>query len=186
MMKRLANGIAVVGLMALFAVTVLTMLEILIRSEVIFELRDHFPAFDEFIFWLGLDGLSDLYAPLGIIAVAACFPAMAVKRGAIRVKFLVEQLPWRLRELLSQVGDTVLLVMMALMTFWLGEFTLDVWASGETTWLLSLPRWPAWLIALISLSIATLIQLSLCVMQVKRLFAKEAPASIEDEEIWSD
>ena len=73
---KLANVIAVIGLTALLVVTGLMLLEVLMRAGPVLALRDAYPGLDDRLRQWGMDGLSDLYAPLGIVAVAACLPAM--------------------------------------------------------------------------------------------------------------
>ena len=65
---KLANVIAVIGLTALLAVTGLVLLEVLLRTGPVLALRDQFHHVDEALRHWGMDGLSDLYAPLGIVA----------------------------------------------------------------------------------------------------------------------
>ena len=92
-MLKLANAIAVIGLTALLAVTGLVLLEVLLRTGPVLALRDQFHHVDEALRHWGMDGLSDLYAPLGIVAVAACLPAMLATRSAITVRFIAQALP---------------------------------------------------------------------------------------------
>lgn len=130
-MLKLANAIAVIGLTALLAVTGLVLLEVLLRTGPVLALRDQFHHVDEALRHWGMDGLSDLYAPLGIVAVAACLPAMLATRSAITVRFIAQALPWRLREGLEAAGALLLLTMFTLMSWWLTDYTADLWQSGK-------------------------------------------------------
>ena len=125
-MLKLANAIAVIGLTALLAVTGLVLLEVLLRTGPVLALRDQFHHVDEALRHWGMDGLSDLYAPLGIVAVAACLPAMLATRSAITVRFIAQALPWRLREGLEAAGALLLLTMFTLMSWWLTDYTADL------------------------------------------------------------
>lgn len=174
-MLKLANMIAVIGLTALLAVTGLVLLEVLLRTGPVLALRDALPGLDTVLRRWGMDGLSDLYAPLGIVAVAACLPAMLATRSAITVRFIAQALPWRLRETLEAAGALLLLAMFALMSWWLGLYTADLWRSGETTWLLEIPRWPAFAIACACLWIGVVIQALVCVQQISRMLAGTEP-----------
>lgn len=178
-MVRLSNLLAIVGLCALLAVTGLTLFDIAIRSDLAYALRDNWAGFDSFVMESGIEGISDLYAPLGIVAVAFCFPAMVATRGAITVRFLTDSLPWRLREGFGALGDACLLAMFALMAWWVSDYTLDIWHSGETTWLLSMPRWPAWAIATFALWMAAVIQAVVLLQQLGRAVARTEPAPLE-------
>ncbi len=180
-MLRLANTIAVVGLTALLAVTGLILFEVVVRSGAGIWLRDHWPALDAGLRAIGIDGISDLYAPLGIVAVAACFPAMVASRSAITVRFVTDTLPWRWREIFGLLGDVTLLGMFALMGWWLTGYARDLFATGETTWILMIPRWPAFAIAAACIWIATLIQIAVTAGQATRAIARsEPPARVLD------
>lgn len=174
-MKRLANAIAVIGLTALLAVTLLVLFEVVVRSGPGLWLRDHLPWLNDGLRAIGMDGISDLYAPLGIIAVAACFPAMVATRSAITVRFATDALPWRWREGLALIGDLALLGMFALMGWWLTDYALDLFHTGETTWILMIPRWPAFAIASFCIWVATLIQIQITLEQAGRAAARTEP-----------
>lgn len=178
-MAKLSGILAIVGLCALLAVTGLTLFDIVIRSDAVYWLRDISPGLDSFVMNSGAEGLSDLYAPLGIVAVAFCFPAMVATHGAITVRFLTDALPWRLREGFGALGDLCLLAMFALMAWWVTDYTLDIWQAGETTWLLNIPRWPAWALATLALWMSALIQLVVTIRQIGRMLAQSEPAPIE-------
>lgn len=174
-MLKLANAIAVIGLTALLAVTGLVLFEVVLRAGPVLALRDALPRLDDTLRNWGMDGLSDLYAPLGIVAVAACLPAMLATRSAITVRFIAQALPWRLRETLEAFGAVLLLAMFSLMSWWLSLYTADLWQSGETTWLLEVPRWPAFAIACACLWIGVVIQLLVCLQQLARMLARVEP-----------
>lgn len=177
-MLRLANAIAVIGLTALLAVTALVLFEVVLRSGPMLALRDLWPGLDGALYAAGVDGLSDLYAPLGIVAVAACFPAMVATRAAITVRFVTQMLPWRLREGFEALGALCLLGMFALMAWWLSDYALDLFSTGETTWLMELPRWPAWAIACGCLWVGVFIQVAVSLRQLVRVFALREPAPL--------
>lgn len=177
-MLKLANAIAVIGLTALLAVTGLVLFEVILRSAAMVDLRDAWPWLDEAFFAIGVDGISDLYAPLGIVAVAACFPAMVSTRSAITVRFVAQKMPWRLREGLEAFGSVCLLGMFALMAWWITGYTLDLWRSGETTWLMELPRWHAWAVASCCFWVSAGIQATVSLRQVIRTCASYEPAPL--------
>lgn len=177
-MLKLANMIAVVGLTALLAVTGLVLFDVVLRSGPVLALRDALPGLDPMLRRWGMDGLSDLYAPLGIVAVAACLPAMLATRSAITVRFIAQTLPWRLRETLESFGALMLLAMFGLMSWWLTLYTVDLWRFGETTWLLEIPRWPAFAIACACLWLGVAIQVLVCVQQLFRTLAPTEPAPL--------
>ena len=174
-MLKLANVIAVIGLTALLVVTGLMLLEVLMRAGPVLALRDAYPGLDDRLRQWGMDGLSDLYAPLGIVAVAACLPAMLATRSAITVRFIAQALPWRLRETLEAAGALLLLAMFGLMSWWLGLYTADLWRFGETTWLLEILRWPAFAVATACLWTGVVIQALVCLRQVARTLARTEP-----------
>ena len=174
-MLKAANMIAVIGLTALLAVTGLVLLDIVLRSTPVLAMREAMPVLEDGLRRWGMDGLSDLYAPLGIVAVAACLPAMLATRSAITVRFIAETLPWRPREMLEAFGAILLLAMFGLMAWWVTLYTRDLWQTGETTWLLEIQRWPAFAIACGCLWVCVAIQLAVSARQVARACAHEEP-----------
>lgn len=178
-MTRIANWLSLVGLCALLIVTFLNLIEIILRTDFIYLLREHLPLMDEIMMSSGFDGLSDLYAPLGIVAVAFCFPSMLASRGTITVRFLVDTFPWRLRESLQVLGDFCLMVMFLSMAWWITDYTFDAWKSGETTWLIRIPRWPAWALATIALWVSAVIQSAMLYRQIKQALGREEPIAQE-------
>ena len=105
---KLANVIAVIGLTALLVVTGLVLLEVLMRAGPVLALRDAYPGLDDRLRQWGMDGLSDLYAPLGIVAVAACLPAMLATRSAITVRFMSRESAWASASCSSNVESAII------------------------------------------------------------------------------
>lgn len=177
-MLRAANAIAVIGLTALLAVTALVLVDVVIRSGPALALMEAMPWLEQALNDMGANGISDLYAPLGIVAVAACFPAMLATRSAITVRFVSQALPWRLREILEAVGALALLAMFALMGWWLSEYAIDLWHSKETTWMLEIPRWPAFAVACLCIWVGVAIQAAIAGRQCLRALAPTEPAPL--------
>lgn len=100
---------------------------------------------------------------------------MIATRSAITVRFATDALPWRWREALGLLGDLVLLAMFALMGWWLTLYALDLYETGETTWILMIPRWPAFAIACACIWVAALIQIANCVEQLRRAGSPSEP-----------
>ncbi|AUG55372.1 TRAP transporter small permease [Thalassospira marina] len=128
--QRMAGYLAGFGLAAMVALACVTIIDILGRE----------------LFNVPIDGFSDVGDLIIIAAAAACFPASIANNQHVAVRF-AGMLHWRIREGLDALGHLAMLVILALMAWQLGLYTQDLYANGQTTWLLYIPVWPVWLLA---------------------------------------
>lgn len=157
---------AAIGLIALMMVSALTVIDAVMRR-----------------FFAGnIDGLSDVVEWCIIVAVSACFPAMLWGRHAITVRVLGALLPWRAREALELLGDTLLLAVVAVIAWQLSLYGHEVWEFGDVTQLKGWPKWPVWAAASVIWWFAVLVQCAIALRQVGRVFAKHAPPILNGQE----
>jgi TRAP-type C4-dicarboxylate transport system permease small subunit len=125
--KRLAVLIAAIGLFALTVLAIVTMLDIAGRE----------------LFRVPISGFSDIADMIVVFAAASCLPISLIERHHVSVRFL-GKLNWRLREVLDLLGHTLMLAVFVLMCWQVAVYALDVYRSGQTTWLIRIPVWPLW------------------------------------------
>jgi len=95
-------------------------------------------------------GLEDITKLLVIVVITACFPASFLNRGHIKIEFLGKGLGPRAERLLNTFGSAVLLVFITLIAWQMIVYAVDATGSGEITWIMRLPVYPAyWISALI-------------------------------------
>lgn len=105
-----------------------------------------------------LVGLEDITKLLVIVVVTACFPACALKRGNVTIRFLGEGLGARAARVLDAFGAVLFLVFLTLVAWQLGRYAVGVAEMGETTWVLRISVAPAFGVAAGLLGISALIQ----------------------------
>jgi len=154
-MTRLAVLIAAIGLVALTALAIVTMLDIAGRE----------------LFGVPINGFSDIADMMVVFAAASCFPISLIERHHVSVRFL-GKLNWRLREMLDLLGHTLMLAVFALMSWQVAVYALDVYQSGQTTWLIRLPVWPLWFATTFMIGVCVPIQALIVAEQVGRAFSR--------------
>ena len=165
-MGFICRQMAAVGLIALMAVSALTVVDALMRR-----------------FFAGsIDGLSDVVEWCIIVAVSACFPAMLWGRHAITVRVLGTLLPWRARETLEFFGDLLLLSVIAVIAWQLSLYTHEVWEFGDITQLKGWPKWPVWAAACVIWWFAVIVQAAITARQVGRMCATVEPKALDVQE----
>jgi TRAP-type C4-dicarboxylate transport system permease small subunit len=140
-MERLSSLIAAAGLLALTILSLTTMLDIVGRE----------------VFRTPIDGFSDIADLIVVFAAASCLPISLSERHHVAVRFL-GQLHWRLREILDLVGHLLLLVVFAVICWQVVLYTLDIFRSGQTTWLVRIPIWPLWVTTTLILAVCVPVQ----------------------------
>lgn len=153
-MKHIAVLIAAIGLFALTALAIVTMLDIAGRE----------------LFGIPIDGFSDIADMIVVFAAASCFPISLIERHHVSVRFL-GKLNWRFRELLDLLGHTLILAVFVLMCWQVAVYALDVYQSGQTTWLIRLPVWPLWFATTLMIAVCVPAQAMIVVEQVRRAFS---------------
>ena len=160
LIERLSQVIAAIGLFGLTVLALVTMIDIAGREII----RKPIP------------GFSDIADLLVVFAAAACFPISLVDRHHVAVRFL-GQLHWRLREILEFLGHSLLLLVFAVICWQLVIYTLDVFRSGQTTWLMAIPVWPLWVATTLVIAICVPIQALIVAEQGRRALS---PVAIPD------
>lgn len=164
----LCTALAMIGLLALIAVSALTVVEAVLRQ----------------FFATHINGLSDWLSFCVVLAVSCCFPATIWGKHSITIRVLGQILPWRFRELFESIGQTMLLSCLIIIGWQLYIYTYELWDYGETSDLLLLPKWPVWTAATLIWWLTALIQLYITVRQWLIVFAKRAPLTyFIDEDI---
>lgn len=126
-MGRLGALIAATGLLALTVLAIVTMLDIAGRE----------------MFRTPIGGFSDIADLIVVFAAASCFPISLIERHHVSVRFL-GKLNWRLREILDLLGHVLTLSVFTLIAWQVAVYAIDVYRSGQTTWLIRIPVWPLW------------------------------------------
>lgn len=152
--RRASRWLAILGLAALLVLSVLMIADIAGRE----------------LFGRPISGFSDATDLIIVVAAAACFPASLANRQHIAVRF-AGMAHWRLREALDLLGHLLVLLTFAVIAWQLGLYTLDVFSSGQTTWLLRLPVWPVWAIATVLFIVCVPVQLAQLAEYLRRFLS---------------
>lgn len=150
-MARLGTLIAATGLLALTVLAIITMLDIAGRE----------------LFRTPINGFSDIADLIVVFAAASCFPISLIERHHVSVRFL-GNLNWRLREILDLLGHVLTLAVFTLMAWQIAVYAIDVYQSGQTTWLIRLPVWPLWFAITAIIALCVPAQAVIVVEQARR------------------
>lgn len=168
--RRLTRALALVGLLGLVALSIVTVVDVLLRA----------------MFSAPVHGLSDIYELVVIFMVTAAFPASLAGRHQITIRFLGKATPWRVREALELLGHSLMLLVFAAMGWQLVLHTISLFETGQTTWLLGIPMGPSWAIATALILLCTPIQAAVVVIQFVRMIMPQEPADDDAGGIQSD
>lgn len=137
---ELAAGIGLVGLLLL---GVVTMADVALR----------------WFFSAPIYGMSDLVELVTPAIVASCLPAAFAARQNITIRFLGRALGARAGQAVELAGQTVALVIVALIVWEIGKYTANMIRFNQVTWLLKIPVWPTWVLTTVLLAACLPIQL---------------------------
>lgn len=157
---RWTRVLALVGLLGLLVQSIVTVCDVLLRA----------------LFSLPIHGLSDLYELVVIFMVAACFPASLAGRHQITIRFLGKVVPWRVREMLELFGHALMLAVFVAMGWQLVLYTLSLFETGQTTWLLGIPMGPSWAVATVLILLGIPVQAIVVAIQFMRVVAPAEPS----------
>ena len=162
--RRLAQFAATIGLAALVVLSIMTMVDIAGRE----------------LFGTPVTGFSDISDLIIVIAAAACFPASLATNQHVSVRF-AGMAHWRLGAVLDFLGHGIMLAVFVLIAWQLWVYTIDVYTSGQTTWLIYIPVWPVWVLTTALFVLCIPVQLALVVAAARdiRLTAHN-PAGLND------
>lgn len=157
--NRWARVLALVGLLGLLAQAIVTILDIVLRA----------------LFSAPIHGLSDLYELVVIFMVAASFPASLAGKHHITIRFLGKAVSWRGREGLELFGHALTLAVFVVMGWQLVLHTQNMFATGQSTWLLGIPMGPSWAIVTALIVLCTPVQAGVTAIQFMRMVAAREP-----------
>lgn len=128
---RWTRAIAAVGFVALLAVALMTMLDVLLR-------------------WVAnapIKGLNDINGLAIAVVIAACLPLVVAQRQNISIRFLGNAMGASATRWLEAFGSGALLAFVTLIGWQLVVYTMGLGQSGRTTWQLLIPVTPWWSLA---------------------------------------
>lgn len=163
-MSRLAALIAATGLLALTVLAIVTMLDIAGRE----------------LFRVPISGFSDIADLIVVFAAASCFPISLIERHHVTVRFL-GKLNWRLREVLDLLGHTLMLAVFVLICWQVVVYALDVYQSGQTTWLIRIPVWPLWFATAAVMAVCVPAQSLIVIGQIRRVLSRTPVGESHDD-----
>jgi TRAP-type C4-dicarboxylate transport system permease small subunit len=166
--RRSSRSVATLGLAVLVLLSVVMMADIAGRE----------------LFSRPISGFSDIADLIVVIAAAACFPASLANNQHVAVRFAGLS-HWRLREALDLLGHTIMLVVLAIISYQLVRYTADVYGTGQTTWLLYIPVWPVWVLVTALFILCLPVQLTQVLYYLRRLSASRplADEPLADERV---
>ena len=129
--KKLAEAIAVIGLLCLVGLALATIADVLMR----------------WLFNSPIHGVHDLYKLVIAVVVGSFFPLALTERHHIAIRFLGSALGQRWNKRLSTLGNVFLLFFLVLMAWQLIKYVIEVRETGETTWILQWSVAPWWTVA---------------------------------------
>jgi TRAP-type C4-dicarboxylate transport system permease small subunit len=151
---RLSRSLATLGLAALVLLSVVMMADIAGRE----------------LFSSPIAGFSDIADLIVVIAAAACFPASLANNQHVAVRF-AGLAHWRLREGLDLIGHSIMLAVLMIIACQLVRYTADMYATGQTTWLLYIPVWPVWILVTALFVLCVPVQLTQVLYYLRRFFS---------------
>lgn len=152
--RRLSRSVATLGLAVLVVLSVVMMADIAGRE----------------LFSAPIQGFSDIADLIVIIAAAACFPASLANNQHVAVRFAGLS-HWRVREGLDLLGHTIMFAVFVVIAYQLVRYSADVYATGQTTWLLYIPVWPVWFLVTALFILCVPVQLTQVLYYLRRSFS---------------
>ena len=152
-LRRLSRLIALCGLTAAVVQSLATVVDVIGRE----------------LFAAPILAISDLYDLVIVFAAAACFPASLIGRQQVAMRAVGSLLKQRGRDALDLLGHLATLVAFGFIAWQIALYTMGVWNSGQTTWLLRLPVWPIWVLTSLFMALAAVAQLAVCLEQARRV-----------------
>lgn len=156
-MNWISRLIAAVGLFALLGLALMVMAEVLSR-------------------WLlgtAFQGSHDIMQLALPVIVAATFPAAMIRRQHITITFLGGRLGNTAAHYLDLLGNFVLFAVMAVITWQLSIYSMDVTRLGESSWILNVPLAPTWWVTASLFGVATLCQAVILVTDMSGISESE-------------
>lgn len=129
--REFCKWLALLGLVGLVVLALITIADVMMR----------------WLFADPIDGVSDIYRLLIALVVASFFPSAFAERGHIAIHFLSAILPPAGRRILATFAALVTFGFTCVMGWQLVLYCIEVYETGETTWLLGISVTPWWIAA---------------------------------------
>lgn len=133
---------AAIGLLGLLILSVATFADVIMRG----------------VFNSPIYGLSDLVEIVTPPVVASCFPVALAARQNITIRFLGRAMPARGGQTIELFGQIVTLLVLVGIVWRVGDYSWDIFANDQVTWLLHLSAWPSWFLTTLLLAACLPIQ----------------------------
>lgn len=129
--ERLAHFLALVGFSGLLILSIMVVLDIVLRL----------------LFDYPLKGVNDMSAVVMAVVIAACIPQSLLIKQSISVEVLGQICGERINLFLNALASLAVLVFFGLLAWQFVPYTQSLIASGEKTWVLHWPVGPWWFAA---------------------------------------
>jgi TRAP-type C4-dicarboxylate transport system permease small subunit len=127
-LDRFTRWVAFIGLIGLLIVSVVTMVDVLLR----------------WLFSAPIEGYEDITRLLFAIIVASCFPAGLLQGRNITIRFLGKALGRRATQYLEALGAIATLFFFTVVTWRVAAFALDETVNNRFTQTLEITTGPSW------------------------------------------
>ncbi len=141
--RRFSNWLAMLGLIGLVALALMTIFGVMSR----------------WLFSHPIEWLEDVYRLQIAIVVASFFPSAYAQRGHIAIHFLSLILPPAGRKGLAVFASFITFLFTIVLGWQFILYCIEVWETGETTWLLGINVTPWWMVATAFLLLSIPVQL---------------------------
>ncbi|MDR1968113.1 MAG: TRAP transporter small permease subunit [Burkholderiaceae bacterium] len=162
--RRVANAIAIVGLLALMFLAALTLADGLLRS----------------FFNYPLEGVRDAGALAIAIGVSCCFPIALLERSNITVRFIAHLFGVRASRFCDLLAALLTGLIFFGMAYKLSSYALEQARTNDMTWILHIPTAPFWFGVAVVMWLSVVMQ---CIMIVTAAHQVIRPPPIELKEI---
>lgn len=152
---KISQVIALIGLTGLLGLAFATVLDVLLR----------------WLFNAPIAGVRDLSSLFIAIVIAASFPVCITERSNITIRFLGSALGPRCREILDLFGNAVTLVVLAVLSWLIWAYAVELSESNETTWILLWPVSPWYRGVAVIVGFCVLVEVSV-ILQIIRSLVK--------------
>ena len=160
-LDRFTRWVAFIGLIGLLFVTLVIMLDIVLRS----------------LFNSPLEGLEDITKYSFAIVVATCFPAGLIQGHNVTIRFLGKAFGGRTYNALEAFGALCTFIFFALIAWQFIVFTSDELANDRTTQTLVLPTGPFWSLITLIICMSAPIQVFVLAVWIRRLGKGSKPGN---------
>lgn len=140
--ERVAHLLALLGFSGLLILSIMVVLDILLRS----------------LFDFPLKGVNDVSAVVMAVVIAACIPQSLLIKQSISVTVLGQVIGGRFELLLNAFASLAVLVFFTLLVSQFYPYAASLTSSGEKTWVLQWPTGPWWYVASACFTVSAVVQ----------------------------